>query len=155
MKNINYKKLIFYILITIIIGILPSIFVFKNMYIYNEVSKPAFSPPSIVFPVAWSILYILMSISIYRVTVSDNINRDEARLIYFIQLITNALWTPIFFGAREYFLAFLWIIMLIVFVIAMVIKFYRIDKISAYLQIPYIIWLLFAAYLNFNIFVLN
>lgn len=155
MKNINLKKLIFYIVITILIGALPSVFVFKDMSIYNELNKPPLSPPSIVFPIAWTILYILMGISIYRIMMSENINKDEARLIYFIQLITNAVWTPIFFGAKEYFLAFLWIVMLIVFVVAMIIKFFKIDKLSAYLQIPYLIWLIFASYLNFNIFVLN
>ncbi len=155
MKKINFKKLIFYIIITIVIGVLPSVFVFSNMNIYNQLNKPPLSPPSIVFPIAWTILYILMAISMYRVSMTDNINKDDARLIYFIQLVVNALWTPIFFGFREYFLAFLWLIMLIVFVITMIVLFFRIDKISAYLQIPYLLWILFASYLNFGIFVLN
>lgn len=155
MKKIDFKKLFFYIFITILIGALPSVFVFKNMDTYNLLNKPALSPPSIVFPIAWTILYILMGISIYRVMQTDNKRKNDARLIYFIQLVINALWTPIFFGFNEYFLAFLWIIMLILLVITMIITFFKIDKISSYLNIPYLLWLLFASYLNFGIFVLN
>ena len=155
MKKIDIKKLIFYILITYLIGVLPSIFVFKNMSTYNTLNKPPLSPPSIVFPIAWSILYLLMGISIYIIMQSKRKLKKNARLIYYIQLVTNALWTPIFFGFKEYFLAFLWILMLIVFVITMILTFYKISKKAAYIQIPYLLWLLFASYLNFGVFVLN
>lgn len=155
MKKIDFKKLLFYIFITILIGALPSVFVFKGMQEYKLLNKPPLSPPSIVFPIAWSLLYILMGISIYRVMKTNNERKSEAKLIYFIQLVINALWTPIFFGFKEYFLAFLWIIMLILLVITMIITFFKIDKVSSYLNIPYLLWLLFASYLNFGIFVLN
>lgn len=155
MKKIDFKKLFFWIFITILIGTLPSIFVFKNMSMYDKLNRPPLSPPGILFPIAWTILYILMGISIYRVTSTNNKNKDNAKLIYIIQLVVNALWTPIFFGLKEYFLAFLFILMLIVLVITMISVFFKIDKVSAYLQIPYILWLLFASYLNFGIFVLN
>lgn len=155
MKNIDFKKLFFYIITTILIGTVPSIFTFKSMGIYNELNRPPLSPPSILFPIVWTILYILMGISIYIIVKKNPKDVSEAKLIYYVALVTNALWTPIFFGFKEYFLAFLWIIMLIVFVSAMIIKFYKIDKTSASLQIPYLIWLLFAAYLNFGIVVLN
>ena len=154
MKKIDIKKLIFYILITLLIGGLPSIFVIKNDT-YDTLNKPQFSPPPILFPIVWTILFILMGISIYRVMVSDNSSKKEGKLIYFIQLIVNALWTVIFFGLNEYFLAFLWILMLILLVVTMLIVFSKIDKISTYINIPYLIWLLFACYLNFGIFVLN
>lgn len=154
MKKIDIKKLIFYILITLLIGGLPSIFVIKNDT-YDTLNKPPLSPPPILFPIVWTILFILMGISIYRVMVSDNSSKKEGKLIYFIQLIVNALWTVIFFGLNEYFLAFLWILMLILLVVTMLIVFSKIDKISTYINIPYLIWLLFACYLNFGIFVLN
>ena len=86
---------------------------------------------------------------------SKNKLKENARLIYFIQLVINALWTPIFFGLKEYFFAFLWILMLIVLVITMILTFYKISKKAAYIQIPYLLWLLFASYLNFGVFVLN
>lgn len=155
MKKIDIKKLIFYILITYLIGVPPSIFVFKNMSTYNTLNKPPLSPPSIVFPIAWSILYLLMGISIYIIMQSKRKLKKNARLIYFIQLVINALWTPIFFGFKEYFFAFLWILMLIVLVITMILTFYKISKKAAYIQIPYLLWLLFASYLNFGVFVLN
>ena len=155
MKKIDYKKLFLYIVITILIGVIPSIFVFKDMADYSTLNKPPLSPPGIIFPIAWSILYILMGISYYIVKKKDGKYKEEAKLIYFIQLVVNALWTPIFFGFKEYFLAFTWILMLIVLVIFMITIFFKINKMSAYLQIPYLFWLLFAAYLNFGVFVLN
>lgn len=152
--KINLKKLIFYIGITVLIGSIPSFFI-KIGDTYKSLNRPPLSPPGIIFPIVWTTLFILMGISIYRIVVSNSNRKSEARLIYFIQLIVNALWTPIFFGFKNYFLGFLWIIMLIILVIAMIIMFNRIDKISAYLNIPYLIWLVFALYLSFGVFILN
>lgn len=154
MKKIDVKKLIFYILITLIIGSLPAFFINISAK-YKPLIKPPLSPPGILFPIVWSILFILMGISIYRIMMSNDAKKSEARLIYFIQLIINALWTPIFFGFNQYFLGFLWVLMLIILVVTMLLIFYKIDKISAYLNIPYFIWLLFACYLSFGIYVLN
>lgn len=154
MKKIDIKKLIFYIGITLLIGSLPSFFI-KIGETYKSLNRPPLSPPGIVFPIVWTILFILMGISIYIIMMSNSKNKEEARLIYFIQLIVNACWTPIFFGLEEFFLALLWIIMLILLVVIMIIMFYKINKTSAYLNIPYLIWLLFACYLTFGVFVLN
>ncbi|MBQ3475312.1 MAG: tryptophan-rich sensory protein [Bacilli bacterium] len=151
--KIDYKKLFFYIVITILIGGIPSIFVITNN-VYDKLNKPPLSPPGVIFPIVWTILFILMGISIYRA----NYNKDNSfnpNIIYFTQLIVNALWTPIFFGLNAYLFAFIWIILLIILVIYMVYKFYYIDHLSAYLNIPYIIWLLFASYLNLFIYILN
>ena len=106
MKKIDIKKLIFYILITYLIGVLPSIFVFKNMSTYNTLNKPPLSPPSIVFSILWPIFYLLMGISIYIIMQSKRKLKKNARIIYYIQLITNVLWVPIFFGFKEYFFSF-------------------------------------------------
>ena len=151
--RINYKKLFFYIFITIIIGGIPSIFVITNN-IYNNLNKPVLSPPSILFPIVWTILFILMGISIYRANYNKD-NKFNPNIIYFVQLIVNSLWTPIFFGLNEYFFAFIWLLILLILVIYMVYKFYFIDRLSSYINIPYIIWLLFAGYLNLFIFILN
>ena len=154
MKKINIKQLIFYIGITLLIGSVPSFFI-KIGDVYKSLNRPPLSPPGIIFPIVWTILYILMGISIYRIVTNKSENKNEARLIYFIQLIINACWTPIFFGFNQYFLAFLWIIMLILLVVTMILIFFKIDKLSAYLNIPYLAWLLFACYLNFGVYVLN
>lgn len=152
MKN-KTKSLLFYIVITLIIGSVPSIFVYTNN-VYEKLNKPFLSPPGILFPIVWSILFILMGVSIYRVNKYKR-NYENPNFIYFFQLIVNSLWTPIFFGLNFYFFAFLWLILLIVLVLIMYRTFYKIDKTSAYINIPYIIWLLFAGYLNLFIFILN
>lgn len=148
------KKILFYILITVFIGSIPSFFLNISDK-YKSLNKPPFSPPGFLFPIVWTILFVLMGISIYKIVKTGSPNTKEAKLIYFIQLIVNALWTPIFFGLDEYFLAFLWILMLILLVITMLIIFSKIDKISVYLNIPYLLWLLFACYLTFGTFILN
>ena len=143
------KKLLLYIFITLLIGGIPSISVITNN-VYPSLVKPPLSPPGILFPIVWTILFILMGISIYLVR--DN---KDLRKIYFIQLFINALWTPIFFGLNNYLFALIWLILLLVTVIIMLYKFYKENKTSCYLNIPYLIWLLFALYLNTGIYLLN
>lgn len=143
------KKLLFYIFITLFIGGIPSIVVATNNT-YNTLNKPPLSPPGVLFPIVWTILFILMGISVYLVK-----EDKEAVRYYFIQLIVNALWTPIFFGLKAYLLSFIWLIILIVLVVIMLDKFKEINKTSVYLNIPYLIWLVFALYLNAGIFLLN
>lgn len=143
------KKLLFYIFVTLFIGGLPGITVALNNT-YETLTKPPLSPPGILFPIVWTILFILMGISVYLVR--DN---KEAVKYYFIQLIVNALWTPIFFGLNAYLLAFIWLVIIIVLVVIMLDKFKEINMTSVYLNIPYLIWLVFALYLNAGIFLLN
>ncbi|MBQ1496267.1 MAG: tryptophan-rich sensory protein [Bacilli bacterium] len=150
MKDI--KKLVFYIFITIIIGSLPALFI-KFSDTYNYLNKPPLAPSGIVFPIVWTILFILMGISIYRVSLKDD--DVNLKIIYFSNLLINALWTPLFFGLNLYLFSFLWIIILLIVTFIMFYKFYIVDKISGYLLIPYIIWLLFAGYLNLFIYLLN
>lgn len=151
--KINIKELLFYIFITLIIGSIPSIFIVTNN-VYETLNKPFLSPPGFLFPIVWTILFILMGISIYRVS-NININKRNNLIIYFSQLVVNALWTPIFFGLNMYLFAFIWLLILIVLVIVMLFSFKKIDKISFYINIPYLIWLLFAGYLNLFIYILN
>lgn len=150
--KINFKKLIIIIVLTIIIGSFFSFFV--SMDIYKELVKPKLSPPAFIFPIAWIIIYILMSISLYLVTVSKYNNFDYY-MIYLIQLLVNSLWTFLFFGLKYYLFSFFWILLLIILVLFMSYLYYRKNKISFYLLIPYILWLCFAAYLNLQIYLLN
>ena len=143
------KKLLLYIFITLFIGGIPSISVATNN-VYSSLVKPPLSPPGVLFPIVWTILFILMGISIYLVR--DN---KDLRTIYFVQLFINALWTPIFFGLNNYLFALIWLILLLITVIIMLYKFYKENKTSCYLNIPYLIWLLFALYLNTGIYLLN
>lgn len=151
----NIKKLIIFIVGTIIIGSLFSFFVYNNMNSYNDLIKPNLTPPGIVFPIAWFILYTLMGISLYLISETSSVSKKGSYKIYFIQLIVNSLWTLLFFGLDFKLISFIWLIFLIVLVIIMFIKFYKINKIAAYLLIPYIVWLFFAGYLNLSIYLLN
>ena len=124
---------------------------------FERVNKPSFSPPGFLFPIVWTILYILMGISSYLVCVNKTDKKfvDRACVIYVLQLIVNVLWTPIFFRFKLYFVAFLWILLLIALVVFMIIKFYKIKPLAGLLQVPYLLWLIFASILNFSIFMLN
>lgn len=150
MKKINWKRLIVIIIITFVVGSFFSFFTMNNMDTFKELEKPI-NVPGILFPIVWSILYLLMSISLY-IVIDENRN---SLIIYSIQLIINSLWTLIFFGFGAYLLAFIWIILLLIAIVIMIAKFYNIDKKAAYLNIPYLLWVLFAAYLNLGIYLLN
>lgn len=152
--KINWKKLIFFVVITFVIGGLFSILTNQSDF-YASLEKPPLSPPGILFPIVWSILYILMAISLYIVSESDSVDKDSSYVIYIAQLVVNSLWTLLFFGLGLELFSFLWIIFLIVLVVIMIIRFYRINKVAGLLQIPYLIWLVFAAYLNLGIYILN
>lgn len=154
MKKINWKRLILITIITFVVGSFFSFFTMNNMDTFKELEKPI-NVPGVLFPIVWSILYLLMSISCYIITNSNDKNKNEAIIIYAIQLIINSVWSLIFFGFGAYLLGFIWIIILAVIVIIMIAKFYNINKKAAYLNIPYILWILFAAYLNFGIYILN
>ena len=142
------KKFIILLIVTFFMGVIPSLLVGNDV---TGLILPKFYPPKILFPIMWSILYLLMTISVYLATK----NSDDAYKIYFIQLIVNAFWTVIFFGLKLRLLAFLWIIFLFILVIIMIKKFYKENKNAGLLQIPYIIWLLIAMYLNLSIYLLN
>lgn len=153
-KKIDWKYLIKIIVITILIGSLFGIFIITNKDTYMILDKPINVPP-VLFGIVWTILYILMGISYYIVSKSNDAKNKNALVIYWIQLVVNSLWTLIFFGLKAYLFAFIWLVLLIILVAIMIFKFYNINKKSAYIQIPYLIWLLFAAYLNYGIYYLN
>ena len=150
--KIDLKKLIIYILIPVGLGTIVGLLTNNS---YNDMIQPSFAPPSIVFPIVWSILYTLMGISAYIVDRSGSYNSKEAMTVYYIQLAINLLWSFIFFTFKAYLLGFIWILLLIILVVCMIKRFYEINKVSGLIQIPYLIWLVFAAILNLSIFILN
>ena len=153
MKKINWKLLITSILIPVIIGSIIGL-ITSSYTNFETLVKPSFSPPGILFPIVWTILYTLMGISIYLVKTSNTKSKDAIQ-IYVLQLIVNYLWSFIFFIFNLQLVAFFWIILLIILVLIMIIKFFWINPLSAYLQVPYIVWLIFAAVLNLSIYLLN
>jgi len=147
----KWKVYFLSILITLLVGLIAGFLTMNSMGIYSTINRPPLSPPSWLFPVVWTILYTLMGISVARYIIKTNI----VPRIYVLQLIVNFLWPFIFFNLEAYLLSFIWLLLLIVLAILMIVEFYRVDKLAGILQIPYLIWLLFAAYLNFAIYLLN
>ena len=156
-KNIKFIPLVFNILLPLLGGLLVGYINRNTMDTYNALKKSFLTPPNIVFPIVWSILYVLMGIAAYRIYIKNKINNDDggAYFFYLIQLIINFAWSFIFFTFRLYGLSFLWIILLLVFVVITFIKFIKIDKVTGFLLIPYIIWLVYAGVLNYFIWMLN
>lgn len=148
--KINYKKLIIYILIPLILGSIVGLFTSGN---YKEIIMPKFTPPKILFPIIWSILYILMGIS--RYIIDNKEHNHNAITIYRLQLLINLIWPFLFFNFKWYLFSFLWIILLITLVTIMIIKFLKLSKVSGVLQIPYLLWLVSASFLNFAVYTLN
>lgn len=149
----NFKIYVKSILTTLILGGLVG-FIISGYIDYNSLQKPPFAPPSILFPIVWTILYVLMGIS-YGILKTSDLVDSKINLIYYSQLIVNLLWPIAFFVLKWRFFAFLWIILLVVLVINMIIQFYNKNQLSGLLQIPYLLWLLFATYLNLGVYLLN
>ena len=121
---------------------------------YSSLTKPFLSPPNIIFPIVWTILYTLMGVS-YGILKSNLLIDTQIKFIYYLQLLFNALWPIVFFVLKWRLFAFIWILVLDIFIIIMIKKFYTKNKISGLLQIPYLLWSLFASYLNLFIYLLN
>lgn len=153
--SIRIKPFIYSILITLGAGILSAIITGNSTDVYSVMNKPPLSPPSWVFPVAWTILYTLMGIAAGIVMNTNCKDKATAIKYYALQLIVNILWPIIFFTAKLYLLAFLWILLLDVLVVITIFKFYNCNKKSAYLLLPYLVWLIFATYLNLGVVILN
>ena len=141
------KHLIKDILIPVIMGGIIGLIISPFMN-YQNLTKPPFSPPGIVFPIVWTILYIIMGYSF-------NKQNEQNKTIYYTQLIVNGLWSIIFFIFKWYLLSSIWIVLLIILVIIMIYKFYNENKLSGLINLPYLIWLLFALYLSIGVYLLN
>lgn len=151
-------KLIISILIPVLLGAAVAFFTRGGMEAYSvDVIKPPLTPPPVVFGIVWTILYALMGVSYWLIENSAATipEKRSARNVYIAQLAVNLIWPLIFFGMMEYFSAFLWLIMLWIWVFIMILEFRKISGTAAFLQIPYLIWLTFAAYLNFGVYYLN
>lgn len=155
--SFNLKRFLTSLLLPLAVGGLSALITGKNMDLYSTIATPVLSPPSWVFPVVWTILYTLMGISLYIVRSSgvSKYDKQNALIFFFVQLFLNFIWSPIFFNKQYFLLASVVLLVLWCFSLLMVIAFYRISKVAGILQIPYIIWLTFAGYLNLAIYLLN
>ena len=139
------------------VGALAGFLSRKGTEFYNlAVQKPALSPPPVLFPIVWAMLYALMGIGAARVAAApDSPERSRGLNLFVIQLIFNFFWSLIFFNARSYGLALLWLLILWGMILLMILQFRKVDKAAAWLQIPYLLWVTFAAYLNYGVWQLN
>ena len=141
--------------ITFIFAILGGIVTYIGMPRFQNTVQPPLSPPAYLFPIVWTLLFLLMSVSAAIIYDSDDEISPKALFLYMIQLTLNFWWCVLFFGFRLYFFSFIWLLLLLLTVFVMTVLFYRVNKLAGILQIPYILWLMFAAYLNFGIWFLN
>ena len=157
MKKQPWKVYAFWILLTEAVGALSGWLTREGSRTFRDsVAQPPLSPPAIVFPIVWGILYGLMGFGIARIRLtSPSRARERASNVYIAQLILNFFWTLIFFNAQAYGLAILWLGLLWALVLIMILRFHRLDPLAGKLQIPYLLWLSFALYLNIGVWILN
>lgn len=156
MKKINWFQLIIIVLITELIGLLGGLFSGNIEQTYTAFMKPLLSPPGWLFGIIWPVLYLLMAIAVYIIYQTPQTpERKKATTLYWIQLFVNFLWPIVFFRFEWYWISVAVILLLDVLVLMTTIWFYKIKKVAGYLMIPYLLWIIFATYLNIAIAVLN
>ena len=152
------KSFIISIIIPLSVGIISALLTRGNMNIYEEIITPPLSPPSFLFPVVWTALYILMGISaamIYTDSIASERQKDRALYTYTASLVVNFFWSIIFFNMRFFLFSFLWLLLLLFLIVSTILQYRKINQTAAYLQIPYAVWVTFAGYLNLTIWILN
>lgn len=155
--QIDYVKLIVSIGGCLIIGAIAGLFTSSSIESwYSKLNKPSFNPPNWIFGPVWTLLYVLMGISVYLVWTSESVSGSSLAItLFLIQLLLNFLWSFLFFYFKNPFIAFIEILLLLVMIIVTTIQFYPISTTAALLFIPYILWVSFATILNFSIWWLN
>ena len=152
------KPYVISIAIALGVGGLSAFLTRNNMNIYGRIIQPALAPPAILFPIVWTLLYTLMGISSARIRLKKEENPElvlDALFAYVIQLILNFFWSLIFFNMQNFLFSLIWLVLLWIAILVMIIRFYRVEPLAALLQIPYLLWVTFAGYLNFMIYQLN
>lgn len=155
--KVNKPLLIICIAIPLIVGAVSALLSGGGMDVFASVNKPPLALPAWIFPLAWTLLYTLMGISSYLILTSGASQKaiQGAMNIYVLQMLVNFLWPTFFFNFKWYLFAFFWLVLLWLLVLLMIWKFKDISKLAAILNIPYLLWLTFAGYLNFSIWLLN
>ena len=155
MNKNGTKKLTASIAIGLGTGLLSVLLTLGNFKAYSALLQPPLAPPGWLFPIVGGILYILMGVSVYLVYESDAEEKYIGLAVYVLQLIFNFLWLIIFFNIGNLLFAFVWLVFLWVLVLAMTISFYKVNKTAGLLQLPHLLWVTFAGYLNIALYILN
>lgn len=152
----NFIKLVLSLAICQVAGLLGSVFTSKSISTwYLSINKPSFNPPNWIFAPVWISLYFLMGIALFLVWKKESIQKIGAISLFFIQLVLNSFWSVAFFGLKSPLLGFIVILILWVFILLTIIKFFKLSNLAGWLLIPYILWVSFATVLNFAILILN
>ncbi|MBP3493876.1 MAG: tryptophan-rich sensory protein [Oscillospiraceae bacterium] len=153
----NWKTYGLWILLAEAVGGLSGFLTREGTKIYNAtIEQPPLSPPAIVFPIVWGILFALMGVGAARVYLAPpSAIRTRGLRLFFVQLAFNFFWSILFFNLQNFGFALVWLLALWVLILWMILAFYRVDKWAALLQIPYLLWVSFAAYLNYGVWMLN
>lgn len=150
------KRLIICLAIPLGVGALSAFISMGAMDTFGELNQPPLSPPSWLFPVVWTILYILMGFSLFLVTgMPDSPDKTQSILLFALQLFFNFMWSIFFFNLGLYFFSFIWLVGLWALIILMIMSFKKVSPLAAYINIPYLLWVTFAGYLNLAIALLN
>ncbi len=152
------KPFVISIAIALGIGGLSALLTSESMDIYSDIVQPPLAPPAILFPIVWTILYTLMGIGaalVWNKKEEQPKEVQDALIVYAVNLFMNFLWSIIFFNMRAFLFSFIWLVLLWVVILIMILKFRKVSPVAAYLQIPYLLWVTFAGYLNLAIFLLN
>ena len=152
---IKLRPLLANLLIPLAVGGFSALLTMDSMEVYQNLNQPPLSPPGWLFPVVWTILFVLMGIAAYLVWMRDSTGRNGALFLYGIQLAMNFGWSLIFFNAQNYMLAFFWLVALWVLILLTTISFFKETKAAGWLMIPYLLWVAFAGYLNAGVWLLN
>lgn len=153
----KWKLLVLCLAVPLAVGALSAWLSGGGMEAFSELNKPPLSPPAWLFPVVWTILYLLMGFASWLVLTSGAPKTEikRAMRLYALQLAVNFFWSIIFFGASQYLFAFVWLVLLWVLIILTMVRFYEIRQPAGELLLPYFLWVTFAGYLNFAIYLLN
>ncbi len=154
-KTVNLRTLIVSLIPPAAVGLAGTVLVASGMDVYNLLSKPAFTPPGWLFGVVWTLLYVLMGVAVYLLKSSHSYDLATPMQFYYIQLALNFLWVMFFFRFGLLWLSVVVLCLLIAAIVLTIINFYRINKTSAYLLIPYLVWCVFALVLNITIAIMN
>lgn len=152
--KIQWKKLILCLAVPLAVGGLSALLTRTGMESFDLINKPSLTPPDWLFPIVWTILYLFMGIASYLVFISEKPNRN-ALTLYAVQLAFNFFWSILFFNLKLYLFSFLWLIVLWLLIAATAVLFRQIAKPAWYFMLPYLLWVAFAGYLNFAIYLLN
>lgn len=157
MKKRAWTPYAFWIAFTEAVGALSGWLTRRGAQIYKaEVTKPPLSPPSMVFPIVWTVLFALMGVGAARISMSPaSHGRSRSLGLFLVQLLFNFLWSVIFFNLQSFGLALVWLTVLWALILWMILSFRGVDRLAAGLQVPYLLWVTFAAYLNLGVWILN